>query len=85
MFGLHFHITVRLQRKSGQELKQDRNLEAGADAEATEGLLTGILLMACSACFLREPRITSSEMELLTMGWTLPYQSLIKKTPYRLA
>ena len=34
LFGLYIHITV--QRKSGQELKQGRNLEAGADAEAME-------------------------------------------------
>jgi hypothetical protein len=36
LFGLHFHITVHHQRKLGQELKQGRNLEAGADAEAIE-------------------------------------------------
>ena len=29
-------ITVCHQRKLGQELKQDRNLEAGTDAEAVE-------------------------------------------------
>ena len=34
LFGLHFHIAVHRQRKSGQELKQGRSLEAGADAEA---------------------------------------------------
>jgi len=34
--GLDFHITVRHQRKSGQELKQGRNTKAGADAEAIE-------------------------------------------------
>ena len=44
LFGFHFHITVHRQRKSGQELKQGRNLEAGADAEAME---KGHLL-ACS-------------------------------------
>ena len=33
---------------SGQELKQDRNLEAGADAEAMEECIS-LLLMACSA------------------------------------
>jgi hypothetical protein len=39
----HFHITVHHQRKSGQELKQARNPETGADAEAMEGLLlTGL-------------------------------------------
>jgi hypothetical protein len=34
LFGLHFHITVHHWRKSGQTLKEGRNLEAGADAEA---------------------------------------------------
>jgi hypothetical protein len=29
-----FHITVHHQRKTGQELKQGRNLEAGADVDA---------------------------------------------------
>jgi hypothetical protein len=43
-FGLHFHITVHHQRKSGQEIKQGWNLEAGADAEAIEGCC----LLACS-------------------------------------
>ena len=36
LFGLDFHIPVH-QRKSRQELKQGRNLEAGADAEVMEG------------------------------------------------
>jgi hypothetical protein len=31
---LHFHTAVYHLRTSGQELKQTRNLEAGADAEA---------------------------------------------------
>jgi hypothetical protein len=31
------HIRVHFHRKSGQELTQGRDLEAGADAEATEG------------------------------------------------
>ena len=34
LFSLCFHVTVHHQRKSGQELKQGRNLEAGADTEA---------------------------------------------------
>jgi hypothetical protein len=37
LLGSHFHIVVHHGRKSGQELKQGRNLEAGADAEAMEG------------------------------------------------
>lgn len=32
MFGSDSHFTVHHQRKSGQELKLDRSLEAGADA-----------------------------------------------------
>jgi len=35
--SLHVHITVDCWRKSGQELKQGWNPEAGADAEAMEG------------------------------------------------
>lgn len=35
-FGLHFHIAVHHKRKSGQALKQGKNLQGGADAEATE-------------------------------------------------
>ena len=36
LFSLHFHIAVLHQRKSGLELTQGRNLEAGTDAEAME-------------------------------------------------
>jgi hypothetical protein len=36
LFGLQFHTTLLHQRKS-TGLKQGRNLEAGADAEAMEG------------------------------------------------
>ena len=35
--GLDFHIVVNHRRKSGQELKQGRIPETGADAEAMEG------------------------------------------------
>jgi hypothetical protein len=37
-FGLFFPIPVHHQGKSGQELTQGRDLEAGADAEAVEEL-----------------------------------------------
>jgi hypothetical protein len=37
LFVLYFHIVVSHQKKSGQKLMQDRNLEAGTDADATEG------------------------------------------------
>jgi hypothetical protein len=44
LLDLCFYTTVPHQRKSGQELKQGRNLEAGADAEAMEGCC----FLACS-------------------------------------
>lgn len=47
-------------------------------------LLTGLLLVACSACFLIEPRSTSPGMALPTIGRTLPHQSQIKKMPNKL-
>jgi hypothetical protein len=36
--------------------------EAGADAEAMEGYYLLACFLACSACFLIEPKITSPEM-----------------------
>ena len=69
LFGLHFCIAVHHQRKAGQELKQNRNLEAGTEAEAMEG--SCLFPMACSACFLIEPRTTSSRVALPIMGWVL--------------
>jgi hypothetical protein len=40
---------------------------------------TGLLSMACSACFLAEPRTTSTGMAPPTMAWRLRNQLLIKK------
>ena len=37
LFGSHFHIIVHHGRKAEQAFKQDRNLEAGDDAEPMEG------------------------------------------------
>ncbi|EDL77409.1 rCG25260 [Rattus norvegicus] len=73
LFSLYYHITICHQRKSGQELKQGRNLEAGADAETMEGCC----LLACSCglliCFLIEPRTTIPGMAPPTIDWALPY------------
>jgi hypothetical protein len=74
LFGLHFHIILH-QRKSGQELTQGRNLEAGADAEAMEACY----LLACFTCFFIEPRPISPGMAPPAIGWALSYQTLIKK------
>jgi hypothetical protein len=53
---------VRTGTQTGQE--------AGADAEVMEEVI-GLLHLACSACFLREPRTTCPGMALPTMGWAL--------------
>jgi hypothetical protein len=74
LFGLHFYTVVCHRRKSGQELKQDRVLEAGAEAEAMEGrCFTDLLPLACSACFLIAPRATITERAPFTVGWGLPH------------
>jgi len=56
---------VRFGTQAGQE--------AGADAEVMHGgmFLTGLLSLACSACFLIELQTTSPETTPPTMGWAL--------------
>jgi len=78
LFSLHFHSTVHHWQESGQELKQERNLEAGADAEAMEKCS----LLVCLACLLIEPRTTSPGVDPPVTSWNLPHQSLIKNMPY---
>jgi hypothetical protein len=45
-------------------------------------LRTGLLPLACSACFLIEPKTTSPTMAPPTICWALPPWSLIEKMPY---
>jgi hypothetical protein len=45
-------------------------------------LLTGLLLMTCSTCFLIEPRTTCLGVAPPTVGWALHHLSLVKKMPY---
>lgn len=81
LFDLHFQIPIHHWRKPGQELKKGRELEVGADAEATDRvLLTALLLpVACSTNFLIEPRTSSPGMAPPRVGFILSHQSLIKK------
>jgi hypothetical protein len=53
LFGLYVQVIVYHWTQSEQELKQGRNLEAGADGEM---LLTALFHMACSARFLVESK-----------------------------
>jgi hypothetical protein len=45
-------------------------------------LLTGLLPLACSACFLVEPKTTSPGIAPPIMAWALPPWSLIEEMPY---
>jgi hypothetical protein len=56
-------------KKLGQELKQERNLKAGVDAEAMEGCC----LLVCSSSFLIKPRATIPGMTSPTMDWVLSH------------
>lgn len=60
------------------DLKQGRSWCRGLEGV----LLTGLFLIAYSACFLKEPRTSSSGMEPPTRCWALSHQSLIMKIPY---
>ena len=74
-----------MEAKTGTSTGQEpggRSLPQGHGAV----LITGLLLMPCSTCFLMEPRTTSPGMAPPTMGWALFFhESVIKKMPYRLA
>jgi hypothetical protein len=73
--GLNYYITVHHQRKSGQELKQGRNLAGEADAEAMEEqMLTSLLFMACSTHFV----IKSKTSGWHALEWACLYQILWK-------
>jgi hypothetical protein len=60
-------LSVHHPRKSGQELKQDRNLQARADAEAMEGAAYWLVHIPWVACFLIEPKFTCPGMAPPTM------------------
>ena len=73
-------IEVKARTQQGWDWK------SRADEEAMQEccLLTGLLFMTCSAC-VTAPRTTSPEVAPLTVNWTLPHQSSIKKMYHRLA
>jgi hypothetical protein len=60
-----FHIAVHHQRKSGLELKQVRKQEL---TQRPRRDVTGLLPLACSTCFLIEPRTTSPGVAPPTMS-----------------
>jgi hypothetical protein len=63
-----------------------KEVRTGTQTEAHgRMLLTGLLFMTFSFCFLIQPKTTSQGMAKPTLGRTLPHQSLIEKMLYRLA
>lgn len=83
LFGLHFHIIVHHSRKPRQELKQGWNREAAVNSDATgECYLVVRSPVAYWNSFLIELETSNLGVAPLTMVWTLPYWSLIKKITY---
>lgn len=64
---------------------QAKNSRPGPGSQLTQrpwrALRTGLLLLACSICFLKHTRTTCPGVALPTKGWALPYRSLIRKIP----
>ena len=77
------HIAVHHQRKFWTGTQTGQKPGGRSRCRSHGGvLLTGLLPLVCSACFLIEPRIISPRASPPTVGWALPYQSLIKKIPF---
>ena len=80
LFGLHFHAAVHHQGS------QDWNSSRSGSRSWCRGhggmFFTGLLSLACSACFLIKPKTTSPEMVPPTRGPPPLIWSLIEKMPY---
>lgn len=75
-----FHLITYSQsviQGLGQELKQDTNLELGADVETWKDSAYWPVPHGLLSSFLIEARITRPWLAPITVGWTLPYQSLM--------
>lgn len=66
-------------RQSRNSIKQGRSWSRGHGGE----LLTGLLLLAYSVCFLILPRTTCRGMAPPTVSWPCPHQSLTKKISHK--
>lgn len=83
LFGLHILLTVDLQGKPSQALKQGRNLQEGSIAETTKECS----LLTCSSwlfqiTFFIQLRTSWPSLTPPPMRNALPCQSLIKKIPH---
>jgi hypothetical protein len=73
LFCFYFHITVHHGKQSGRNSRQELMQRPWRDAAHW------LVLLACSACFLIEPRATFPEVAWFIVGWALPHQLLVKK------
>jgi len=64
---------IHHQRNSGQELIKSMIVGAGADAEMPWRGVSGLLHLACSACFLIEFRTSSTRMVSATIDSYFPF------------
>ena len=72
LFSLRFHNTVHHQKKSEEEIKQGKDLEAGADAKARRGAAYWLVPHG----LLTLPSYRNPGMAPPTVVWALPYQSI---------
>jgi hypothetical protein len=79
---LHLQIAIHYWRKSGQNSNRTGPWRQELMQRPWRGAAYWLASLACSACFLIEPRTTSAGLGLLTKVWALPYRSLIEKMPY---
>lgn len=84
--SFHFQVTVHCWGRTGAGTQMRQEPEGRNQSRSHGGaLLTDLFLIAGSACFPIPSRTTCPGMAPPTIDWTLPYQLLVKKTPYRLA
>ena len=84
-FGWCFHTTVPHPKKSRQTLKQCRNLETGADAEAVEGAAYRLAPHSLLSLLSFRTQNNQSMGGTIHNGMDPPNHSLIKKMPNKFA
>ena len=77
--GLQFQFIVQDRNSSRAGTQRQEPMQ-----RQQRVLLTGLLPMACSFCFLTESMTTSSRMASPRVDWALPHWSLIEKSTLQL-
>lgn len=82
-FTFPYHSSS-LEAKAGIQMGQELGIRSWSMHGPWRNVACWLALMACSACFMVEPRITSPGMALSTVGWAFFHQSLMKRMPFKL-